>query len=465
MRKRRRIEVYRSGGKGGPQSFFHVRRQMPVGQGGFHVGGLRLLSAAPYVFRPPSRARRFTGAECLYVYDCGSEPKKHVYREIRNLLDCRPDRHLDILVLSHFDRDHICGTPRLLRSSDGFAVDTIILPFVDMDERIVALARAAASTEAFGGQIDSFFVDMVFKPTATLAAFGPRRIIFVRGDGDDGARGPGTAPDPDGDGGARSGGDPDGPMRVALKPAYPDDPQRPLEMTTLGFAGGSHVLEVRHAAAVIADPSWSLLWKLVPWVRPADPGAIAAFRAGVESLFDWKKGTFDARVTDAKVRKQMVTTKRTKLGQIYKAAFGDKNLTSLCLYSGLMTPEDFDAMALEPAMDGHDLTKIGWLGTGDTHLVKPADRAAFYHGYGADIDHASTFVFPHHGSIENSDPANLVSDADHWVAAADPIHDWEHPHWSLEEAVSTLARVFHRVRSPEATGFDEAFLVTPKLGP
>jgi hypothetical protein len=292
-----------------------------------------------------------------------------------------------------------------------------------------------------------------------------RRRSFPRGRSVQQLAAEATAPDPDGDGGARSGRDPDGPVRIDIKSAYPGDPQRPLEMTTLGSAAGSLVLEVRHAAAVIADPNWSLLWKLVPWVRPADPGAIAAFRAGVEKLFNWKIGTFDSRVTDANVRKQMVTTKRTKLAKLYKAAFGNKNLTSLCLYSGLVAPEDFDAMAFEPTMEGHDLTKIGWLGTGDTHLVKPADRAAFHHGYGIDVDYASTFVFPHHGSIENSNPANLVSDADHWVAAADPIHDWEHPHWSLEEAVSKLGRTFHRVRSPEATGFDETFLVSPKLGP
>lgn len=465
MRKKEHMHYFKPGLGGEERSFYHVRRQMPVGQGGFHVGGLRQLTAHPWVLMPGSRAARFNDAEFLYVYDCGSEPKKQVYREIDNLLACRPERQLDILVLSHFDRDHICGTPRLLRASDGFSVDTIILPFVDMDERIIALARAVASTETFGGQIDTFFVDMVFEPTATLAAFGPRRIIFVRGDGGDGERGPGTAPDPGGDFDPKAGRDRDGSVRVDLKPAYPDDPKRAFELTTLGFTNGAEVLEVRHAAAVIRDPTWLLLWKLVPWVRPAAPAAVATFKAGVEALFKWKKGTFNTRITDASVRKQMVTTKRTKLAQLYRTAFGDKNLTSLCLYSGLVTPNDFDAMAVEPMMAAHNLTKIGWLGTGDTHLVTATERAAFVKAYGPDVEHASTFVFPHHGSIANSDPNNLVSDADHWVAAADPIHDWEHPHWLLEAAVSNIKRTFHRVRAPEATGFDETFLVSPKVKP
>lgn len=465
MRKKTLIHVFHPDAGDDPLSFYHVRSQMPVGQGGFHVGGLGLLTTPLIESLPGHGAARFTDAEILYVYDCGSEPRKHVYREIKKLLDSRPQRQLDILVLSHFDRDHICGTPRLLRTSDGFSVDTIILPFVDMDERIVALARAAASTESFGGQIDTFFVDMVFEPTATLAKFGPQRIIYIRGDRGERERGPGTAPDPEGDFDPKATLDRDGPIHVDIKPAYPDDPQRPLELETLGFEYGSEVLEVRHAAAIIHDSTWSLLWKLVPWVRPADPAAITNFRAGVERLFNWKKGTFDYRITDPNVRKQMVTTKRTKLAQVYRAAFGDKNLTSLCLYSGLVAPADFDAMAIEPKMEAHDLTKIGWLGTGDTHLIKPSERAALQKGFGSDVDHVSTFMFPHHGSIKNSDPGNLVSDADHWVAAADPIHDWKHPHWSLEAAVSKMKRTFHRVRSPEATGFDETFFVSPKLRP
>ncbi|QGN00036.1 hypothetical protein [Methylocystis parvus] len=55
----------------------------------------------------------------------------------------------------------------------------------------MALARAAASIETQGGVIDSFFVRMVSDPVGTLAGYGPRRIVFVQGNGPD-------APPPDG---------------------------------------------------------------------------------------------------------------------------------------------------------------------------------------------------------------------------------------------------------------------------
>jgi glyoxylase-like metal-dependent hydrolase (beta-lactamase superfamily II) len=451
------------------RSFFHDRRQMPVGQGGFHVGGLELIVGDLGDNIPQPGTHRFNTSDFLYVYDCGSEPQRHVHREIADLLTHRPDRRLDMLFLSHFDRDHICGTPRLLRKKDGFTVDTIVLPFIDMDARIVALARAAATTLDFGGQIDQFFVDMVFDPAATLARFGPRQIIFVRADGDEGpfpvdGTDPDTPPETSKDGDRERVFAREGSVSVDIKPAYPDDPQRRMELIVQPPVAKSQVMVVRHATLVAHDANWSLLWKLAPWVRQADPAAVASFRTFVERLFKWAPGSFKVRVKEPTIRKQMVTTKRTKLAAAYKFAFGDKNMTSMCVYSGLLEPNTRDALALPPQLPAHGLTKIGWLGTGDAHLSKPAERAALTHGYGGDLDHVSTFVFPHHGSITNSDPAHLVCDADRWVAAADPIHDWKHPHWALEAAVEGLRKTFHHVRSPVKTGFHETFIVSPKLG-
>tara|TARA_R110000787_G_scaffold231546_1_gene338907 strand:+ start:408 stop:980 length:573 start_codon:yes stop_codon:yes gene_type:complete len=76
---------------------------------------------------------------------------------------------------------------------------------------------------------------MVFDPAATLARFGPPQIIFVRADGDD-EGGPfpvdGTDILPD----TFKGGDRErvfageGPVSVDIEPAYPDDPQRRIEL-------------------------------------------------------------------------------------------------------------------------------------------------------------------------------------------------------------------------------------------
>jgi len=440
-------------------TFAHIRRQASAGQGGFHIGALSKTDPLAQIV-PSSGYGRFVGADVLYVYDCGSEPKRHVLREIRALVATQPCRHLDILALSHFDRDHICGVPHLLKRATGFAtVDTILLPYVDDAERLIAMGKAVANAEVDGGRLPAFFTDMVIDPLAALAEFGPRRIVLVRPeDGDDGPDSIPTAlPD-----GPRL--DPDDGFRHRetgftwrAKAARPDRPWMFAE--TLALPGRS-VVWASNVMLVGANADSSVLWKLRPYTRPAKPAAIAQFKAAVEVLFGWAAGTFDARSGSVAERRKMVTTYRTKLATAYKTAFKDKNLTSMSLYSGPLEPEALEACSVDPIRDGHEFTKVGWLGTGDAHLEDVADRTAFEAAYAVDLSVTSTFMFPHHGSIENTDPDALVSDADDWVAAADPIHNWAHPHWSLFPAVEAKGGQFRHVRAAPATAFEEAFLLT-----
>ena len=435
---------------------------MAVGQGGMHVGAMRRMGGCPFDLLDCGGVERFGSADFLYVYDCGSEPKRHAYREVKALVGACPSHRLDMLFLSHFDRDHMCGIPRLLRASDGFAVDTIVLPYIETEARIIALARAAAAISDHGGTLDSFFVDMIFDPVGTLARFGPRQIILVRSDNDEGPSDEGVPdlpidPDPDRPLGAREGG-----LNWKLKPAFPGDPQRPFAVEVAPSAGRSRVIMVRNAAIIVHDAIWAIVWKLQPYVRAVDPATRAKFRSAVETLFGWNPGTFAARIADPRIREQMVTKRREQMGQVYKASFGNKNLGSLCLYSGPAEPDNVDAICLNPSLARHDLTKIGWVGTGDAHLADPDEIAGFKRAYADDLALVSSFLFPHHGSIENSDPALLVTDADVWIAAADPVRKWKHPHWSLEAAVDRLGREFRHVRSWKETALDECVIVTPK---
>ena len=439
-----------------PNAIVHDRRQMPVGQGGFHVGALRALTLDD-LFGSRRGVARFQAADYLYVYDCGSEPKAAVIREIKALAAARTSQRLDVLVLSHFDRDHICGTPHLLHAKTGLRVDTIVLPYINDVEQIAAFARAAAAVEDHGGEIDDFFSDLCVDPVGTLAAFGPERIILVRAEGPDGAvdeTGPKGEPDEPADGERktrdRSRREPD---------LIAKDPARPIDQVRLPQRRGAEVLSVRNAALRAVDPTTAIAWKLSPHVRDADPADLAKFRTEVETRMGWGPGTFAAQVARPAIRRQLVTTKRTPLAAAYREAFGDKNLTSLSLYSGPLEPETLDARCVDHDLPLHPLTKIGWLGTGDAHLRLGADIAAFKAGLGADLDLVCTFVLPHHGSIENSDPTALVSQAEQWVASADPIHNWKHPHWKLQAAVDGLGANFHHVRASEHSAFDECFHV------
>lgn len=431
----------------------HDRRQMPVGQGGFHVGALATIDSQRPGIVGSKGLSRFREADFLYVYDCGSEPKKQVVREIGRFAKERTRRKLDMLFLSHFDRDHICGTPDLLSKTKGFQVDTILLPFVDDAERIIAFARTAAASATGNGAISRFFREMIVDPVGTLQGFDPRQIIQVAaGDGGPPIEGSPTDP-PRHD-------DPDSPTAWKLTGSGMEARHRPTVFSPPNggaAAGRANVVVARDPSIHIHSRSGAFEWLLKPWVKPADPAAVALFCAEAERELRWVAGSFRIRMANPDDRRYVVTRGRTKLARAYRTAFIDKNLTSMSLYSGPLQPEALHALPLDPLLQRHPETKIGWMGTGDAHLKTDAEIDEFERFYQDELDFVSSFAFPHHGSIKNSNPDRLVSNADHWVASADPIHDWLHPHPSLQAAAVEKGRM-RWVRSTERSAFDEAVL-------
>lgn len=420
----------------------HRRRQMPVGQGGFHVGELW----------PISGAGSLSAAGTVYFYDCGSVPKQNVDNEIVQLRGSSNLEKLDFLILSHFDIDHICGTPTLLAGPPrGFGVDTIMLPFVDMEERVLALARSSTMAPD-QSSTDNFYLRAIADPVSALSEFAPSRIILVRGDEDGPLEEPGFEPiDPEGEREAFEG------VVWTQEPARPD---RPMRRWRRVGSRGPEVLLVQNAALSASAPGLRRFWRLVPHVRPADPRQVDAFRRRVEATFGWPAGYFLKNVSNPKTLERLVTDDRMAFGRAYRTAFRDKNLTSLCLYSGPYDPDRFDACT--PDFDPDPSTKIGWLATGDAHLSDGADVSSLRSHYGSDLDFVSTFVFPHHGSINNTDPANLVCDAEAWVAPADPRNKkWRHPHPRLSAEVGRRGGTFRHVKSRPDGGYDERFIVWP----
>ncbi len=100
----------------------------PVGQGLFCRGELRFTERG-------HERRKFQ-----WVYDCGSESGAPLRGEIDLYRRQLPDpKRLDLLVLSHFDNDHITGVGRLL---NGLPVDQIVLPYLTPAQRMMLVAGA-----------------------------------------------------------------------------------------------------------------------------------------------------------------------------------------------------------------------------------------------------------------------------------------------------------------------------------
>ena len=98
----------------------------PVGQGLFYTGCLPTMCSQ----------RRFFN----FVYDCGSTRKKGIEpvidSYIKNELKCDI---LDMIVISHFDADHVNGLPYLLGGNQGVRVERVYIPYYDVEDYLLAV--------------------------------------------------------------------------------------------------------------------------------------------------------------------------------------------------------------------------------------------------------------------------------------------------------------------------------------
>jgi hypothetical protein len=183
-----------------------------------------------------------------------------------------------------------------------------------------------------------------------------------------------------------------------------------------------------------------------------------AFCAAVEVLLRWPRGSFHDKVRVKKERRRMVTEHRTAVSRAYAWTFGNKNETSLSLYSGPADPEK--AGAVYRNMPEHPSARVGWLGTGDAGLKEAAAVRDFQAYYRDELDWVTAFMLPHHGSAHNYDPSIPVVDAELWVAAAQPTRStWKHPAPEIVKAIKASGARFRKVGSRPETLLEEKMVV------
>jgi hypothetical protein len=133
----------------GVEYLFH-----PVGQGLFASG--RLLSEKNEIFN--------------WDYDCGSMSEKNVEAAIHNFQV--KDDTIDLLAISHFDKDHVSGVVKLLEENK---VDTIILLYLALPIRILQAVQS-------DGEISLEYTEFILNPFAffnRIARDIIKQIVFV----------------------------------------------------------------------------------------------------------------------------------------------------------------------------------------------------------------------------------------------------------------------------------------------
>lgn len=101
------------------------------------------------------------------VFDCGSvtagagQQEVEIYRDQEFI----ESAVLDLLIISHFDEDHVCHIHRLLQG--GVKVSKIVMPIVSFSERLFLIVNKISRKRKFTSE-DEFFISFMIDPLAAI---------------------------------------------------------------------------------------------------------------------------------------------------------------------------------------------------------------------------------------------------------------------------------------------------------
>ncbi|MCP5523729.1 MAG: hypothetical protein H7A46_19505 [Verrucomicrobiales bacterium] len=398
----------------------------PVGQGLFATGSVR---------RREERTSRL-----LWVYDCGTSSSQSLIGAGIERLEgwAGVRQRIDLLVLSHFDHDHISGVCRLLRH---FTIGTLMLPYMSLAQRLLVAFNERESHPS-GPETDFYLNPVAY----LLAQEGQRieRILFVMPSGDQGPPYPGEPPIP-----SESG--PLADPRSDFKPreSGEEDEIGPLLQAAEGLSHATAVEFLRSGSSVTFG---TCLWEFIPYNEDPQEQIRADFRRAVSIQRDKL-----LRAPTSSSRERELAA----LKMLYESQFGsgskERNIISLFLYSGPLYAA-WDACSLEwaaswswhsplhyrvrplPAsrrwrcgipMDEMRRWRSSILYSGDGYLDSP-ERLEKLVRYLDErrVRHTGVFQVMHHGSEANWHQGVAASISPLFsVFSSDPGRkEWRHPH-------------------------------------
>jgi len=373
----------------------------------------------------------------LWVYDCGTTSPQALLKEALDRFAkeyVAKKQLLNLVVLSHFDRDHISGVVDLL---GRFEVDVLLLPFVPLAQRIIlAFHEGIAVDDA----LFSFFIN----PVGYLNEVGVRRVhrvVFV--------------PPSDGEGPGPEAGNDDldrpAPDRwPEHEDAYRlDFDSRPFPDDVLGAAGDESIGRIGHVSML--KPGSALraasVWEFVPYndgtlALQAGENWLAKVRALRDQLLGEKQ---------REKRAKLLADLKDHYDEEFGANSKERNQISLFLYAGPLSASAPDGCranygwtfkADPPFIASGELIR-GWraadhpgkraavLYTGDGYLDTSNRMDALQRSVGnARIDRTAVLQVMHHGAEDNWAPG-VASAIGPWfsVFSSDPNHGgYRHPH-------------------------------------
>lgn len=437
-------------------AIFNTRHQLPVGQGFFHAGWIRFTEIEDGTWaRAPE-----TEAGFFYVYDCGAMSKYASARdrEIAKLVaQVGKKARLDLLVISHMHADHVNGVKKLVTDGE-LQVDTIMMPMVEMKERLLTYASVAHHDPISARS--TFYRELVADPVSAVSRFDPRRILLVRR-GDRGSPGSGSRDDGplDGDPGILGEGRGYVWKLVGEGSAY----TQPREEGTPRVV----VIPDSSAARVFAPGTLEEAWLLAPYVDQEVIAKTDLFLSTLAKRRSMTVKSLELKLSEPSFVLCLLINHLDDLKAAYKSCHGNLNLTSLCLYSGpaaVVGSEHGCQVDHGPWSSIVGQNRIAWLATGDARLSKVTKCDAFLAHYRGHLNTVSTFTLPHHGSAHDFNEKLLAEVKPSFCpVAADSVKNWQHPAARVTRAVASAGALLLVTNSAETTAVREtAWSHTPQ---
>lgn len=409
-----------------PTDFRFQYRFHPAGQGMFASGSL---------FEEPDEHDPFD-----WVVDCGSTNQTVLKPAVKAYQKSQPGtRDLNLLCLTHFDKDHVSGLGDLLIRKH---VGTVVMPYYTTLERLIIGSRYRVATFDYFNFLGNP-VAYLLEKTASI-----REIILV------------GAPPPD----------PDSGNALAERNPRPipgdDDREKPAGSRWTFEGKGIRTLPselplVDEATRAYAESSGTQIriapgsfpaqvsrtsaagWEFLFFHKPIQPAAICQLRGEIAKVIaNRSRGRtpdLGSALRSEKLRKRI----REVFAKTIPAP-NDINSTSLCVYSGPLPIARQSSITIEaPARVSARRFRLGnkhreseppkcsILYTGDANLRKQPDRKEL-HDFLTLPRHKQISVFqvPHHGSRYNWSPGAERQFFHDWsvICANDRLKRPGHPH-------------------------------------
>lgn len=382
-----------------PVKMMTTQRFYGVGQGLFADGRIQSSPDGHAHFR--------------WVYDCGTTSTQSLVDDaLKRFSEASPtssgtSHRINLVALSHFDHDHISGLVRLLRSS---AVDTLLLPYVPLWQRLVLAFAEGIDTQQ---ELFDFFVDPVeyiSRQNTTL-----ERVILVPGGRGERPGEPGAtdAPFPTGD----------SPWNLNADIGEPSGSDQQHDASLASRSSRIRVEWLRQGGRLNVNR----VWEFVPYN---------------DAEFSPNNGKrFQEVISRRRDRLLAAKTDRARaraLGEIkdaYDRAFGksatQRNVISLFLYAGFTVPESTGFYFMQSDRPVFLSSSSSTLYTGDGYLDTPKRLAELTRFFGKQrMDNLGCLQVMHHGSRANwHDGVAAKLNPTISVFSSDPNHrSLGHPH-------------------------------------